>query len=214
VVTTALHLIADQLVILRGSRVIIDTLSFTVGGGEALVLAGANGAGKTTLLRALAGFLTVERGVIRLDPNQDDAALHERMHVIGHTNGIKSSLTVRENIMFWASYLSEDDGSDASRRADRALEHFGLTTLEDFPAQYLSAGQKRRLGLARLLAAHRPVWLLDEPTVSLDTASVAQLAIAVNEHTRAGGMVIAATHVPLGLERARELRLVPAGPSL
>lgn len=191
---------------------IIDSLSFAVGGGEALVLAGANGAGKTTLLRAVAGFLPAEHGSIRLDPNQDDAGLRERMHVIGHTNGIKASLTVRENIMFWSSYLSEDDGSEARRRADRALDHFGLIELEDFPAQYLSAGQKRRLGLARLLAAYRPVWLLDEPTVSLDTASVAQLADAVNSHTQAGGIVIAATHVPLGLERARELRLAPAGP--
>lgn len=206
------HLIADELVIMRGSRVIIDTLSFTVGGGEALVLAGANGAGKTTLLRALAGFLPAEHGAISLDPNQDDTALRERMHVIGHTNGIKASLTVRENIMFWASYLSDDSGSDAMHRADHALDHFGLTTLQDFPAQYLSAGQKRRLGLARLLAAYRPVWLLDEPTVSLDTASAARLADAVNGHTQSGGIVIAATHVPLGLERARELRLTPAGP--
>lgn len=206
------HLIADQLVIMRGSRVIIDTLSFTVGGGEALVLAGANGAGKTTLLRALAGFLPAEHGAIRLDPNQDDTALRERMHVIGHTNGIKSSLTVRENILFWASYLSDDSSSDAMHRADHALDHFGLTTLQDFPAQYLSAGQKRRLGLARLLAAYRPVWLLDEPTVSLDTESAAQLAAAVNGHTQSGGIVIAATHMPLGLERARELRLTSAGP--
>ena len=113
--------------------------------------------------------------------------------------------------MFWAQFLGGDDGAD--RRTAAALEAFALTELADFPASYLSAGQKRRVGLARLLSAPRPIWLLDEPTVSLDAASTARLAKVINIHTSAGGIVIAATHLPLGLERTRELRLDRGDPT-
>ncbi|CAA2143255.1 heme ABC exporter ATP-binding protein CcmA [Hyphomicrobium sp. ghe19] len=200
-----MQLIAEDLVIDRGSRRIIDGLSFAVKGGEALVLTGANGIGKTTLLRTLAGFIRPFRGVIRLDGGDDELTLGEQSHVVGHTNAVKSSLSVAENAGFWNTYL--DSGGDGPLRIAAALRHFGLEDLSDFPAAYLSAGQKRRLGLARLLVARRPVWLLDEPTASLDTASSERLVAAVNDHTSSGGLAVIATHLPLGLERARTLDL-------
>ena len=184
---------------------IIRDLSFVVSGGEALLLTGRNGAGKTTLLRALAGYLRPVSGSIRLAGGDPQSSLGEQAHVVAHANAIKTALTVRENVAFWQKFLHV--GADQSDAIDKALAQFGLSDLSDFPAGYLSAGQKRRLGLARLLCADRPVWLLDEPTVSLDTASSAMLADAVNDHTRAGGIAIAATHLPIGLERARELKL-------
>ncbi len=205
-VARLVQLVVENLVVLRGSRAVVDGLSFSTGGGEALVLAGANGSGKTTLLRALAGFLRAESGSIRLDGGDADKTLAEQAHVVGHANAVKAHLTVRENVAFWASYFGVSGAGDAAG-VTGALTQFGLSALEDFPAGYLSAGQKRRLGLCRLLVAARPLWLLDEPTVSLDAASTAVLVDAINAHTKAGGIAIAATHLPLGLERARELRL-------
>jgi heme exporter protein A len=203
-----LQLIADQLQVTRGARTIIRDLSFEVAGGEALLLTGANGAGKTTLIRTLAGFLAPSGGTIRLDGGDPERDIAEQAHYVGHANGIKASLTVAENLRFWTEYLAEGDRDGNADRLDEALDHFNLLDLSDIPAGYLSAGQKRRLGLARLLVAHRPLWLLDEPTVSLDTASVALLAKAVDAHVTGGGIAIAATHIPLGLAKTRELRLV------
>ena len=204
-VVRSVQLIVESITVERGSRAVIDSLSLVVRGGEALVLVGANGAGKTTLLRTLAGFLTPAGGTFRLEGGDPEKTLAEQSHVVGHAYAVKPALTVAENVDFWAAYL--DDAGQPPPRASRALEHFGLSALAGFPAGYLSAGQKRRLGLARLLVCDRPVWLLDEPTASLDTASAKMLADAVNAHTNAGGIVIAATHLPLGLERSRELRL-------
>ena len=208
------QLVAEKLVIERGGRIIVDGVSFSAAAGEALLLTGPNGAGKTTLLRALAGFLPVAGGTIRLEPTGDDPAgddqpRAEYVHAIGHANAVKAHLTVAENLVFWARFLGGDAGADA--RVATAMEAFALTDLAEFPASYLSAGQKRRVGLARLLASPRPVWLLDEPSVSLDAASTARLADVVNGHTSTGGIVIAATHLPLGLLRTRELRLQRGG---
>lgn len=203
-----LQLIADQLQVTRGARTIIRDLSFEVAAGEALLLTGANGAGKTTLIRTLAGFLAPSGGTIRLNGGDPERDIAEQSHYVGHANGIKASLTVAENLRFWTEYLAEDDRDGNADRLDEALDHFNLLDLSDIPAGYLSAGQKRRLGLARLLVAHRPLWLLDEPTVSLDTASVALLAKAVDAHVTGGGIAIAATHIPLGLAKTRELQLV------
>ncbi len=132
------------------------------------------------------------------------AEVGEACHFVGHANGLKAAFTVRENLAFWQSFLAEtrDPG-----RLDRALERFELSALEDIPAGYLSAGQKRRLGLARLLVAERPVWLLDEPTVSLDARSAEILGTVANEHMARGGIVIAATHVALAIDLAHELEL-------
>lgn len=201
-----MQLIAEDLVIDRGMRRVIEGLSFAVKRGEALVLTGANGIGKTTLLRTLAGFIRPFRGSIRLDGGDPELTVAEQAHAVGHTNSVKSSLTVIENVTFWNAYLEATDHSEA--RIQSALQHFGLEDLGEFPAAYLSAGQKRRLGLSRLLVAHRPLWLLDEPTASLDSASSDRLVAAVNAHTSAGGLAVIATHLPLALERARTLDLV------
>lgn len=201
-----MQLIAEDLVIDRGMRRVIEGLSFAVKRGETLVLTGANGIGKTTLLRTLAGFIRPFRGSIRLEGGDPELTVAEQAHAVGHTNSVKSSLTVIENLTFWNAYLEMSDHSEA--RIQSALQHFGLEDLGEFPAAYLSAGQKRRLGLSRLLVAHRPLWLLDEPTASLDTASSDRLVAAVNAHTSAGGLAVIATHLPLALERARTLDLV------
>lgn len=199
------QLVAEDLIIERGGRVVIDGLSFAAPAGETLVLSGANGAGKTTLLRTIAGYLHPSSGAIMLDGGDSELAISEQAHVIGHANAVKSSLTVFENAAFWSEYLS---GRTADVEAiEAALHHFGLEDLVEFPAAYLSAGQKRRLGLARLLLAPRSLWLLDEPTVSLDIASSDRLVDAVNNHTRGGGIALVATHVPLALERARTLTI-------
>jgi heme exporter protein A len=208
-VSSPVQLAAENLVIERGGRVIVSDVSFAVEQGEALLLTGANGAGKTTMLRALAGFLPISAGTIRVEGGDAEKSLAEQAHSIGHANAVKAHLTVGENVLFWSRFLNGDDG--AEQRTAAALEAFALSDLEDFPASYLSAGQKRRVGLARLLAAPRPIWLLDEPTVSLDAASTARLARVVNAHTGGGGIVIAATHLPLGLERAREFKLERGG---
>jgi heme exporter protein A len=175
--------------------------------GEALLLTGPNGAGKTTLLRALAGLLPPASGSIRVEGSGGDPDLLEACHYVGHRNGLKAALTVAENAAFWGAYLDPAPGEALTEDVWTALERFGLAALADIPAGYLSAGQQRRLALTRLLVARRPVWLLDEPTVSLDAAAAALLAEVVADHLRAGGVAVAATHVELNLSGARELRL-------
>jgi heme exporter protein A len=197
-----MKLIASELSSQRGGRTLYAGLSFAVDAGEALLVTGPNGAGKTTLLRTLAGFLRPEAGRIRLDGGAEDATIAEQCHYIGHSNAVKPSLTVAENAGFWGGFLG-----GASGRLDVALEAFGLAALRDIPAGYLSAGQRRRAGLLRLILADRPIWLLDEPTASLDDAAQAMLAGAVNRHLAGGGLAVAATHLPLGFDAARELRL-------
>ncbi len=204
-----MQLIAEKLFVERGSRTIIRNLSLNVASGEAVILSGVNGAGKTTLLRALAGFLRPASGSVRIAGGDSEKSIAEQAHVVGHANAVKANLTVRENVEFWARYLGAD--AKYNGRVDRALDHFGLADLAEFPVAYLSAGQKRRVGLARLLAAERPVWLLDEPTVSLDSASTGLLAKAIEGHIESGGLAIIATHIPLGLARSRELVLEPRG---
>lgn len=204
-------LVAENLVVDRGGRTILDGLSLAAIGGEALLLTGPNGAGKTTLLRTLAGFLPQVSGTIRFEGGDADKTIAEQAHVVGHGNGVKANLTVHENLLFWAAFLETEA---AAERVRTALSHFGLDALDHYPAAYLSAGQKRRLGLARLLVAHRPLWFLDEPTMSLDTASTTRLAVAIDAHTAGGGLVIAATHLPLGLARARTFDLPGASPGI
>jgi len=197
-----MKLIAEALTSIRGERTLFTDLSFAVEAGEALAITGPNGAGKTTLLRTIAGLLKPARGALRLDPSDPEQLLSQRCHYVGHLNGVKAGLSVEENTAFWCRFLG-----GASARIDGALAAFGLSALRSIPAAYLSAGQRRRVGLARLLVAERPVWLLDEPTSSLDQASQEMLARVIDGHLAAGGLVVAATHVPLGLARSRELRL-------
>ncbi|MEL7049362.1 MAG: heme ABC exporter ATP-binding protein CcmA [Pseudomonadota bacterium] len=209
-----MNLAVSNLAVDRGERRIISDLTFNVEAGQALLLRGRNGAGKTTLIRTIAGFLTPASGEMRLDGGDEEQSLAEQAHYVGHLNGVKANLTVGENLDFWSRYLDPDaKGSERTMRIDDALETFSLLDLEDIPAAYLSAGQKRRVGLARLKLAFRALWLLDEPTVSLDVASVKILADAVQAHTTAGGIVIAATHIPLGIDKAQTLELQPHRPS-
>lgn len=200
-----MKLATDWLVVMRGERTVIDGLSFEVPAGEALIVTGANGAGKTTLLRALAGFLPADEGEIRLEGGEPDQSMAEQCHFIGHGNGMKPGLTVAENLSFWARYL--DGAGDPRGRVTSALEAFALLDLAHIPFGYLSAGQKRRAGLARLLVADRRIWLLDEPTASLDAASAARLVKVASDHIAGGGLAVVATHAPLALASARELRL-------
>jgi heme exporter protein A len=197
-----MRLVADNLSSVRGGRELFAGLSFAFGGGEALLLLGPNGAGKTTLIRTIAGFLRPLTGEVRLEGGASDHALREQCHYVGHLTAVKANLTVAENATFWSRFLGGE-----GHRLSSALEAFGLSALRDIPAGYLSAGQKRRLGLARLLLAERPVWLLDEPTTSLDSSGQDTLTRAVNAHLGAGGLVVAATHAALGFARARELHL-------
>lgn len=194
--TLAAHDIGCQ----RGNRVLFTGLSFALGPGEALLVTGPNGAGKTSLLRMLAGLLPLHAG--RIEGPTGGTPLPELCHYLGHLNAIKTALSVRENVDFWVSFLGgETNGLDSM------LERFGLAGLGEIPAGLLSAGQKRKLGLLRLFAAKRPIWLLDEPSVSLDTASVKALGKAINEHLSDGGIAIVASHTPLKVSFARELRL-------
>lgn len=205
----ATTLTGENVVLERGGRTILSGLSFRAGAGAALLLTGPNGAGKTSLIRACAGLLELRAGQITLDGGNLDMTIGEQCHYVGHLNAHKPALTVRENLSFWAGFLSHDGGtrSAVTQRMDAALERFALERLADIPFAYLSAGQKRRAALARLLVSPRLIWLLDEPTVALD-ASMRDLCIAVvDEHLGGGGIVVAATHLPLPFRDVEELRL-------
>jgi heme exporter protein A len=195
-----MRLNVENLLCVRGGRTLFKDLSFRLAAGESLRLQGPNGAGKTSLLRMIAGFLPPGAGRIRVEDGQTEHTIDEVCHYVGHLNGIKSALTVRENLDFWRSYLQGGDVGKAMRR-------FALTGLNDIPAGLLSAGQKRRLALARLAVAHRPLWLLDEPTVSLDQGSCDMFAGLLSAHIAAGGIAIAATHVPLAVDFTQTIAL-------
>lgn len=196
-----MRLAGHDLACVRGGRQVFAGVNFTVASGEALAVTGRNGAGKTTLLRLIAGLLEPSGGRIELTGGRADTSVAEQAHYLGHREGLKPALSVRENLDFWYAFLSGRDAAPAS-----ALEAVGLAGLAALPAAYLSAGQRRRLALARLLAAPRPIWLLDEPTAALDTAGQQRLGELMRAHLAGGGIIVAATHGPLGVE-AKELRL-------
>ena len=164
-------------------------------------LVGPNGSGKSSLLRLVAGLLRASEGRIELDGGDVERTPAEQAHYLGHLDALKPSLTVGENLGFWTRYLG-----DRTTQADEALAAVELGGLTDLPAAYLSAGQRRRLSLARLISVPRPIWLLDEPTSALDAAGQQRLGELMREHLGTGGMILAATHGPLGIE-AKELRL-------
>lgn len=178
----------------RGGLPILEGVSFALEPGQALVLRGPNGCGKTTALRTIAGLQPALAGQIDSPPDSIAYA--------GHADGLKATLSVTENLTFWAAIYGTSG-------IGHALERMNLRSLADRAAQNLSAGQKRRLGLARLMVTGRPVWVLDEPTVSLDAASVALFADVVRGHLADGGMALMATHIDLGLPEARVLELGP-----
>ena len=185
----------------RGGRVIFHDLSFRLAPGQALLVTGPNGAGKTSLLRQLAGLLPLAAGDLRLEGASAEAELPELCHYVGHLCGIKTALSVRENLAFWARFFEN------TRSLDESLKVFGLDPLADLPAGLLSAGQKRRLALTRLFAADRPIWLLDEPTASLDDRSTVLINRAIALHLHKGGIAIVASHVALNTEFAQKLAL-------
>lgn len=185
-----------NLTVARGGIAVLEGVSLTLGAGEALVLRGPNGLGKTTLLRTIAGLQPAMAGEIGADP--------ETLAYASHADGVKPTLSVLENLRFWASVFGQGEEAIAA-----ALSAMDLEKLTDRPAQNLSAGQKRRLGLARLAVTGRAVWLLDEPTVSLDAASVGLFAAMVKRHLASGGAAVLATHIDLGLETATVLDLSP-----
>ena len=195
-------LTAQDLACWRAERLVFAEISFELAPGEALLLTGANGAGKSTLLRVLAGLLPAAEGQLLWDGEDalsDRVAHVARLRYLGHQDALKPALSASENLSFYARLHGGD--------VDAALDALDLLPLADLPARVLSSGQKRRLALARLALAPCGLWLLDEPTVGLDAASVARLGPLLAAHRARGGMVIAATHLPLPLPDAKELRL-------
>jgi len=189
-------LTAEKLACVRGDKKLFDGLNFRVTAGQALAVEGANGAGKTSLLRMIAGFLAPAAGriLVKAAAGESDDAEERGKSVgwLGHQDGLKPQLSVREQLDFFASLYGN--------KADSAvLEQVGLARQADLPCRYLSAGQKRRLGLARLLASKRPLWLLDEPFAALDASGQQLIAHLMARHCGEGGIIVAATHEPLGL---------------
>ena len=191
-----------DLACIRGDRAIFAGLSFSVPAGGALLLTGANGAGKSSLLRVIAGLLPAAGGEVVLEgtPSRTDPAGHAlRLRYISSQDALKPALTVAENLAFYAALW----GGDVAP----ALEALGLSPLASLPGRVLSTGQRRRLALARLALAPARLWLLDEPSLGLDAASVSRLGTLMARHRAAGGAILAATHLPLPLPDARELKL-------
>ena len=196
-----MELKGDQLACNRGGREVFSGVSFNLSAGGALVVTGRNGAGKSALLRMIAGLVRVAAGKLTLNGGDPDIPIAEQAHYLGHLDAMKPALTVGENLQFWTGFLG------ARSNTESALQAVDLAPLADLPAGYLSAGQRRRLSIARLVAVPRAIWLLDEPTSSLDVPSQTRLAELMREHLGKGGMIIAAVHGAVGIERARELKL-------
>ncbi len=196
-----MRLSGSELACIRGGREVFSGLSFTVGAGEALVVLGPNGAGKSSLLRLIAGLVHRTGGELALEGGDPELTIGEQAHYLGHQDALKPSLSVAENLAFWSRYLGSGETPPA------ALAAVGLDGIAEIPAGYLSAGQRRRLSIARLIAVKRPIWLLDEPTSALDAAAQAHLADFMGQHLAGGGLILAATHGPIGLGAAQELRL-------
>jgi heme exporter protein A len=197
-----MHLTAVELACRRGGRDVFSGVGFTVGPGEALIITGRNGAGKSTLLRLVVGFLRPSAGSLRLAGGDSELTIGEQAHYLGHQDAVKPSLSVGENLQFWAAFLGT-----ASIKVPDALEVMGLGGISALPAAYLSAGQRRRLSIARLIAVKRPIWLLDEPTSTLDAAAQDRLGDLMRTHLAEGGLILAATHAALGLAGAKELQM-------
>lgn len=204
-----LTITATGLAVGRSGEAVAGPLDFVLQASEALVVTGPNGAGKSTLLRTLAGLLRPLAGQIAVDDavaadGEPARAVAEVAHYVGHRNAMKPGVSVRDNLAFWGRFLG-----GGSHTIEAALEAVGLPDLAHLPFSYLSAGQQRRASLARLLVVERPVWILDEPTSALDIASQERFGGLMDAHLAAGGLVFAATHQPLGMATARELRLEP-----
>jgi len=197
-----MRLSATDLACRRGGREVFAGLSFSLASGEAMAIRGRNGAGKSSLLRMVMGLIRVAAGRLALEGGDPEMTLGEQAHYLGHQDALKPSLSVGENLRFWAGFFSAAEADIGA-----PLAAVGLEELIDLPAMYLSAGQRRRLSIARLLAVKRPIWLLDEPASTLDAAAQEKLGEFMRAHLAGGGLIMAATHGVLGLDGAQELRL-------
>lgn len=189
----------------RGGQEIVSGVSFSVNAGEALLVTGANGSGKSTTLRGVAGLLPLAGGAVRLEDDTGKSfenPVREYCHYLGHQNAMKPSMSVRENLEFWQTFMGEP-----LLGVEEALDEVNLSHTADLPFHYLSAGQKRRVALARLLVSDRPVWILDEPTSGLDAQSVLVFTGLAKAFVADGGILIAATHLPLGIDQTQTLEI-------
>lgn len=207
-----MRVIAEKLAIRRGEDLIFKDVSFDLNECDALTVTGPNGVGKSTLLRGLAGLLSFEAGSFRFiddkksDGQEGDKELYEYCHYIGHENAMKSELSVLDNMRFWQEQMGI---SDLSLSPEEAADAFGLSHTLELPFGFLSQGQRRRIALTKLFVSHRPLWLLDEPTAALDKASSHIFDQLVDKFIQSGGIVIAATHVPLGFKQSKTLEMSP-----
>jgi len=200
-----MKLVVENLSVVRGEDQIFSALSFDIKAGQALIIRGANGVGKSSLLRALAGLLVPESGEIRLDDRDAefaDVPLGELCHYLGNDNAMKGAMSVQENLHFWQNFAGQPHLD-----IDDALDMVGLDGLQTVPFSHLSTGQRRRIGIARLLVSYRPVWLLDEPVSGLDAQSEDQFSQLMKAHLEEDGIIVVATHVPLGLDQAVQLNM-------
>ena len=197
-----MRLSASDLACRRGGRDVFAGVSFSVASGEGMAIRGRNGAGKSSLLRMVVGLVRIAGGRLALEGGDPELTVGEQAHYLGHQDALKPSLSVGENLRFWSAFFDA-----ASADIVEPLAAVGLDALIDLPAAYLSAGQRRRLSIARLVAVKRPIWLLDEPTSTLDAAAQARLGEIMRAHLASGGLILAATHSVLGLDGARELQL-------
>jgi heme exporter protein A len=196
-----MRLSGQNLRCVRGGREVFSGLDFAASAGELLAITGANGSGKTSLLRVVAGLLVASGGSVELQGGGAELSLAEQAHYLGHRDALKPALSVAENLSFWRDFLGGEMGDGGRCLAAADLDHAA-----HLPAAYLSAGQRRRLSIARLLVVRRPVWLLDEPTSALDVAGQALFVRLMRDHLTGGGIIIAATHAPLGID-GPELRM-------
>ncbi|MBS7543657.1 heme ABC exporter ATP-binding protein CcmA [Ancylobacter oerskovii] len=201
-----MRLAVRELTCRRGARELFRGLAFTVEAGRALVVTGPNGAGKSSLLRLLAGLASPVAGSVRLEGAPEPDAYREQVHYLGHLDAHKLSLSAADNLAFWRDMLGGVDRGSALE-VEEALDEVGLAGLGALPVAVLSAGQKRRLALARLLVAERPLWILDEPTTALDARAQALFASHARAHVEKGGLLVAATHAPLDLGPCESLEI-------
>ncbi len=203
-----MRLTAENLSARRGEDLLFEGISFEIASGEGMLVTGRNGSGKSTLLRVVAGLLRPEHGRVLWQSDRSGAGTPaaEACQYLGHRNAMKPELSVRENLTFWKNFFAPFEAR-RGLSVDEAAEAVGLVGIVHLPFGYLSAGQQRRMAFAKLMVSYRPVWLLDEPTAALDTSAEALFTRLIEAHLGDGGMVMAATHQPLGLETARELKM-------